>query len=113
MRFILPLTIKRGFSLLQTIEGINFGLVGMYVTHYRFFWIIFTLDFCNKLYRQIVGIPMNTNCSPLVADLFLFCYERNFMTFLSGDNQTDIIEVFNSSSRYQHQPLNISPNLST
>ena len=29
-----------------------------------------------KLYRQIVGIPMGTNCAPLVIDLFLFCYER-------------------------------------
>ena len=28
---------------------------------------------------QIVGIPVGTNCSPLVADLFLF--ERNFMMF--------------------------------
>ena len=35
-----------------------------------------------KLYRQIVGIPMGTNCAPLVAD-FLFCYERDFMTSLS------------------------------
>ena len=26
--------------------------------------------FGNKLYRQIVGIPMGTNFSPLVADLF-------------------------------------------
>ena len=28
----------------------------------------------SELYRQIVGIPMGTNCAPLVADLFLFCY---------------------------------------
>ena len=27
---------------------------------------------------------MGTNCAPLVADLFLFCYERDFMTSLSG-----------------------------
>ena len=27
----------------------------------------------------LVGIPMGTNCAPLVADLFLFCYERDFM----------------------------------
>ena len=33
-----------------------------------------------KLYRQTIGIPMRTNCAPLVADLFLFCYERDFMT---------------------------------
>ena len=38
-----------------------------------------------KLYRQIVGIPMGTNCGPLVADLFLFCYESDFMLSLSED----------------------------
>ena len=32
------------------------------------------IRFGSKLYRQIVGIPMGTNCAPLVADLFLFCY---------------------------------------
>ena len=26
------------------------------------------IRFCSKLYRQIVGIPMRTNCAPLVAD---------------------------------------------
>ena len=46
------------------------------------------------LYRQIVGIPMDTNCASLVADLFLFCYERDFMTDVSDDNQADIIEAF-------------------
>ena len=38
------------------------------------------IRFGNKLYRQIVGIPMGTNCAPLVACLFLFCLERDFMT---------------------------------
>ena len=37
------------------------------------------IKFGIKLYRQIVGIPMGTNCAPLVADLFFFCYERDFM----------------------------------
>ena len=63
--------------------------------------------FGNKLYRQIVGIPMGTNCAPLVADLFLFCYERDFMTSLSDDNQADITEAFNSTSRYLDDFLNI------
>ena len=44
------------------------------------------IRFGNKLYRHIVGIPMGTKCVPLVADLFLFCYERDFMTSLSNDN---------------------------
>ena len=60
-----------------------------------------------KLYRQIVAIPMGTICAPLVADLFLFCYERDFMTSLSGDNEADIIEAFNSTSRYLDDLLNI------
>ena len=34
------------------------------------------------------AIPMGTNCAPLVADLFLFCYERDFMMSLSDDNLT-------------------------
>ena len=64
------------------------------------------IRFGKKLNRQIVGIPMGINCSPLVADLFLFCYERDFMTSLSDDNQADFIEAFNSTSRYLDDLLN-------
>ena len=35
---------------------------------------------------------MGTNCAPLVADSFLFCYERDFMMSLSDDKQADVIE---------------------
>ena len=65
------------------------------------------IRFSSKLYRQIVGIPMDTNCAPLVADLFLFCYERDFMLSFSEDNQSDVIEAFNSTSRYLDDLLNI------
>ena len=34
---------------------------------------------------------MGTNCAPLVADLFLFCYERDFMMSLSDDKQADVM----------------------
>ena len=50
---------------------------------------------------------MGTNCAPLVADLFLFCYERDFMKDLSSDNQADVIKAFNSTSRYLDNLLNI------
>ena len=65
------------------------------------------IRFGTKLYRQIVGIPMGTNCAPLVADLFLFCCERDFMTSLSDVKQADIIEAFKSTSRYLDDLLNI------
>ena len=64
------------------------------------------IRFGTKLYRQIVGIPMGTNCAPLVADLFLFCYERDFMASLSGVKQAEIIEAFKSTSRYLDDLLN-------
>ena len=58
------------------------------------------IRFGSKLYKEIVGIPMSNNCAPNVADLFLFCYERDFMLSLSEDNQSDVIEAFSSTSRY-------------
>ena len=39
------------------------------------------IRFGSKLYRQIVGIPTGANCAPLVADLFFFCYKRDFLFF--------------------------------
>ena len=36
---------------------------------------------------------MGTNCAPLVADLFLFCYERDFMLSLSEETQSGVIEA--------------------
>ena len=68
------------------------------------------IRFGSKLYRQIVGIPMGTNCAPLVAGLFLFCYERDFVLSLSEDNQSDVIEAFSSVSRYLDDLLNIDNN---
>ena len=65
------------------------------------------IRFGTKLYRQIVGILMGTNCAPLVADLFLFCYERDFMNNLSSDNQADVIKAFNLTSRCLDDLLNI------
>ena len=51
---------------------------------------------------------MGTNCAPLVADLFLFCYERDFMMSLSEDKQADTIDAFNTTSRYLDDILNIN-----
>ena len=40
------------------------------------------VQFYGMVYQQIVVIPMDTNCAPLIADLFLYCYERDFMSNL-------------------------------
>ena len=51
---------------------------------------------------------MGTNYAPLVADLFLFCYEMDFMMSLSHDKQADVIDAFNTTSRYLDDILNIN-----
>ena len=56
-------------------------------------------------------IPIGTNCASLVADLVLFCYERDFMMSLSDDKQADIIGAFNTTPRYLDDILNINNNI--
>ena len=106
VHLILLVTKDRLSSLLKTQNDINLSCQNVCEA------LIYLLDniyirFGTKLYRQIVGIPMGTNCAPLVADLCLFCYERDFMTSLSGVKQAEIIEAFKSTSRYLDDLLNI------
>ena len=50
------------------------------------------IRFGTKVYRQTVGIPMGTNCASVIADLFLFFYERDFMTSLSYNEEAELIK---------------------
>ena len=36
------------------------------------------MQFERKVYQQVVGIAVGTNCAPLIAELLLLCYERDF-----------------------------------
>ena len=58
------------------------------------------VQFGGMVYQQIVGIPMGTNCAPFRADLFLYCYERDFMSDLQKSKRHDLIDMFNDTSRY-------------
>ena len=51
---------------------------------------------------------MGTYCAPLVADLFLFCYERDFMMNISDAKQADVFDAFDTTSRYLDDILNIN-----
>ena len=43
---------------------------------------------------------MGTNCAPLIADLVLYCYERDFMSYLHKSKRYDLKDMFNDTSRY-------------
>ena len=57
-------------------------------------------QFEGMVYQQIVRIPMGTNRAPLIEDLFSFCYERDFMSYLHKSKQYNFIDMFNDTSHY-------------
>ena len=48
----------------------------------------------------MVGIPMATNCAPLLADLFLYSYENEFLDKLIEESKRKLARKFNLSYRY-------------
>ena len=53
-----------------------------------------------EIFQQVIGIPMGTNCAPLLADLFLYSYEAEFIQTLINPFQTatnGIFEIFQES----------------
>ena len=56
--------------------------------------------FGGQLFRQTVGIPMGTNCAPLLADLFLYSYENEFLDKLIKEGKRKLARKFNLSYRY-------------
>ena len=56
--------------------------------------------FGGQFFRQMVGIPMGTNCAPLLADLFFYCYENEFLDKLIKEGKRKLARKFNLSYRY-------------
>jgi hypothetical protein len=47
-----------------------------------------------------IGIPMGTNCAPLLADLFYYSYEADFIQGLLKKNETKLVRSINCTFRY-------------
>ena len=58
------------------------------------------VTFGGQLFRQIVGILMGTNCAPLLAHLFLYYYENEFLDKLIKEGKRKLARKFNLSNRY-------------
>jgi hypothetical protein len=55
--------------------------------------------FGSKIFQQTVGIPMDTNCAPLLADLFLYFYEAEFIQKPLHKKNKPLDVAFNSIFR--------------
>ena len=64
--------------------------------------------FAGKVLQQIVGIPMGTNCAPLLADIFLYSYEAEFIQSLLSAGKKRLASQFNFTYRYIDDVLSIN-----
>ena len=64
--------------------------------------------FAGKVFRQIVGIPMGTKCAPLLADVFLYSYEAEFIQSLLSTGRKQLAPRFNFRYRYVDGVLSIN-----
>ena len=64
--------------------------------------------FAGKVFQQIVGIPMGTNCAPPLADIFLYSYEAEFIQSLLSIGRKQLASRFNFTYRYIDDVLSIN-----
>jgi hypothetical protein len=55
--------------------------------------------FGERVFQQTVGMHMGTNCAPLLADLFLYLYEADFIHWLLKKNEKKLARSFNFTFR--------------
>ena len=64
--------------------------------------------FAGKVFKQIVGTPMSTNCAPLPAEIFLYSYEEEFIQSLLSVGKERLASQFNFTYRYTDDVLSIN-----
>ena len=60
------------------------------------------------IFQQVIGIPMGTNCAPLLADLFLYSYEAEFIQTLIKSGKRHLAKSFCFTFRYIDDVLSIN-----
>ena len=58
------------------------------------------VQFGGRLFRQMIGIRMGTNCAPLLANLFLNSYEYEFLDNMIRSGHRRLARSFNLCYRY-------------
>ena len=64
--------------------------------------------FVGKVFQQTVGIPMGTNCAPLLADIFLYSYEADFIQSLLSTGKKHLASRFDLTYSYIDDVLSIN-----
>ena len=86
-------------------HDINGGGDSMYTADNICNMIEFLIDnifvqFGGRLFRQMIGIPVGTNCAPLLADFFLYSYENEFLDNMIRSGHRRLARSFDLCYRY-------------
>ena len=68
----------------------------------------FSVVFAGKVFQQIISIPMDTNCAPFLADIFLYSCEAAFIQSLLSTGRKRLAFQFNFTYRYIDDVLSIN-----
>ena len=60
--------------------------------------------FVGKVFKQTVGIPMGTNCAPLLTDIFLYSHEAELIQSLLSTGKKQLASRSNLNYRYINDP---------
>lgn len=85
----------RLMSLKSVVECLKFLLANVYVLNGK------------VMKRQVIGIPMGTNCAPNLANLYLYSYESEFINRLEAKRGRDVAAQFHMSFRYIDDTLSV------
>ena len=66
------------------------------------------VEFRGKIFQQTVGIPMGTKCAPLLANLFLYGYEAEFIQGVLKAGKKNVAQKFNFTHRYIDHVLSLN-----
>ena len=89
-------TVNASFSSEDVINLINMVIDNSYVT------------FHDVIYRQVIGIPMGTNCAPFLANIFLHVYEYEYMLKLVQNRNVDTARKLAQTFRYQDDCVSLN-----
>ena len=64
--------------------------------------------FAGKVFQQIIGIPMGKNCAPLLADIFKYSDEAEFIQSLLSTGRKRFASQFNFTYKYIDDVLSIN-----
>ena len=81
--------INHSFTMDELINAVCFIIDNSYIV------------FQDSIFRQIIGIPMGTNCAPHLANIYLHKFEYCYLLKLIQDGQLNVAKKLSNVFRYQ------------